>query len=73
MVPIALCLLGTAWPPVARASESEPPHSGTLLLKSAPDAVATPALRQSTRMRARVTGNVARVRVTQQFSNPSDD
>jgi len=43
--------------------------AGTLLLKSAPDAAALPALRQETSMHATVTGSVARVEVTQRFSN----
>ena len=48
-------------------------QSGTLLLKSSQDADPIDALRVATSIRARVTGNVARVYVTQTFTNPSSD
>ena len=44
-----------------------------MYLKSSPDAHAVEALRVATRMQAQVTGNVARVRVTQEFSNTGSD
>jgi len=49
------------------------PHAGTLFLKSSHEAAAVPALRQSTTLSARVTANVARVYVTQTFTNHSED
>jgi len=48
-------------------------QSGTLLLKSSQDADPIDALRVETSIRAQVTGNVARVHVTQTFMNPSSD
>jgi|KBSSwiStaDraftv2_1062776.scaffolds.fasta_scaffold05229_12 Ca-activated chloride channel family protein len=48
-------------------------QSGSLLLKSASDAPAVEAMRVHTGFRAEVTGNIARVQVSQQFTNPSDD
>ena len=48
-------------------------QSGTLYLKSSPDAEAVEALRVATTMQAQVTGNVARVHVIQQFSNTGSD
>jgi Ca-activated chloride channel homolog len=62
----------------AAAAQGRPPdvteeQSGTLLLKSSQDADPIDALRVATSIHARVTGNVARVYVTQTFSNPSSD
>jgi Ca-activated chloride channel homolog len=48
-------------------------QSGTLLLKSSQDADPIDALRVATSIRAKVTGNVARVYVTQTITNPSSD
>jgi Ca-activated chloride channel family protein len=50
-----------------------PVQSGSLLLKSAADAPAIEAMRVHTGFRAEVTGNIARVQVSQQFTNSSDD
>src|SRR2546423_864733 len=47
--------------------------SGTLLLKSSQDADPIDALRVATSIRAKVTGNIARVYVTQTFTNPSSN
>jgi Ca-activated chloride channel homolog len=60
---------------IALASPSEPfaAQSGTLFLKSSPDSLPVEALRAATSIQAQVTGNVARVRVTQLFSNDGDD
>ncbi len=76
---LALLLVGVVWPPVFAADE-EPPaadpgnaRAGSLFLCAMPCAQSTEALRQSTQIRAQVTGNVARVHVTQKFENPSDD
>ena len=66
-----LFALGFVWPPADAAIEEQ--RSGTLLLKSSPDARPIEALRQLTTLRAHVTGNVARVYVTQQFTNQSED
>jgi Ca-activated chloride channel family protein len=65
-----------AWLSTASRAGAEEPldaRSGTLYLKSAPDAPAVEALRVATTIRAQVTGNVARVHVTQQFSNSGGD
>ncbi len=64
--------------PVAYAQSRSQPNgteeqSGTLLLKSSQDADPVDALRVATSIRAKVTGNVARVYVTQTFTNPSSD
>jgi len=70
---IALLSLGIVWPPVfANAADIKDVRAGSLLLKSGPDGQTVEALRQSTHIHAQVTGNVARVRVTQRFENPSD-
>ena len=79
---LVLLALGFVWAPAdaagtdpcetrCRASPEE--RSGELLLKSNPDAQPMEALRQSTALHAHVTGNVARVYVTQEFTNQSDD
>src|SRR6185312_5244085 len=59
--------------PPASAGESLDAQSGTLYLKSSPDAEAVEALRVSTTMQAQVTGDVARVHVIQTFSNTGSD
>jgi hypothetical protein len=53
----------------ASAHPSIEAESGTLYLKASPDADAYEALRVATSMQAQITGNVARVHVTQKFSN----
>jgi Ca-activated chloride channel homolog len=60
-------------PIVAFAAQPEDVQSGSLLLKTAPDAQPVEALRMQSSFRVQVTGNLARVLVSQQFSNPSDD
>ena len=65
--------LAFAAAPAASAHESLAVQSGTLYLKSAPDAEAVEALRMATTMQAQVTGNVARVHVIQTFSNSGKD
>ena len=67
----ALLALGVVWPP-ADAGQPGEERAGSLWLKAAPDATPAPALRQETHMHATVTGSVARVEVTQTFSNPGD-
>lgn len=69
---LVLLSAGIVWPPAFGAQVSEV-QSGSLLLKTAPDAEAVEALRVATTIRAQVTGNVARVYVTQQFTNPTAD
>jgi len=59
--------------PPASAHQPLEARSGTLYLKSSPDAEAYEALRVATTMQAQVTGNVARVHVTQAFSNAGSD
>ncbi len=59
--------------PTASAQNRSEVQSGTLYLKSSPDAEAVEALRVATTMQAQVTGNVARVHVRQQFSNTGGD
>src|SRR3954454_20054254 len=86
---VALLLAGVVWPPVfaaspeprhAEAGQVEPGHAevgqataGSLFLCAMPCGESTEALRQFTSIHAQVTGNVARVRVTQKFENPSDE
>jgi Ca-activated chloride channel family protein len=59
--------------PAARAQDISDVPSGTLYLKSSPDAQAIEALRVATTIRVQVTGDVARVRVVQSFSNTGGD
>ena len=66
---VLLALGVCAAPAHARTSE---PESGALLLRGDPDAAPVAALRVETRMHATVTGNIARVEVTQTFTNPCD-
>jgi Ca-activated chloride channel homolog len=75
---LVLVSLGIVWPPVfaqgaAQRADLDHVGAGSLLLRSGVDAPPVQALRQSTRMTARVTGNVARVHVTQKFENPGDE
>jgi len=71
---LALLSLGIVWPPVfAAGSALSDIHAGSLLMKRSEDAEPIEAVRVSTQIRAHVTGNVARVYVTQQFSNPTSD
>ena len=69
---LVLLALGVSWSP-ADAGSIPDERAGSLLLKSSADAVPLEALRQLTRMHAMVTGNVARVEVTQTFTNQSSD
>jgi Ca-activated chloride channel family protein len=69
---LILLSLACAWP-AAFATELRDVRSGTLLLKSSVDAPAVEAMRVHTGFRADVTGNIARVHVSQQFTNPSGD
>jgi Ca-activated chloride channel homolog len=69
---LAILLAGVVWPPVFGATP-EGARAGTLYLCSMPCGAPTEALRQTTQIHAQVTGNVARVSVTQTFENPSDD
>jgi Ca-activated chloride channel family protein len=75
---LLLVSLGIVWPPsfAQGATDStglDRVGAGSLLLTSGADSAPVQALRQLTRMTARVTGNVARVHVTQKFENPGDD
>jgi Ca-activated chloride channel homolog len=65
-----VAMSGVAW-----ASPPEPlaAQSGTLFLKSSPDSAPIEALRAATSIHAQVTGNVARVKVTQSFTNSGED
>ena len=69
---VAICLRAWWWPPVFGAT-ADNARAGTLYLCSMPCGGPTEALRQATEIHAQVTGNVARVHVTQKFENPSDD
>src|SRR4051812_7028269 len=69
---LAILLAGVVWPPVFGAT-ADNPRAGTLYLCSMPCGRPAEALRQTTQIHAQVTGNVARVHVTQKFENPSDD
>jgi Ca-activated chloride channel homolog len=64
-----LCQPGMA----ATAPRTEELHSGSLLLKSTADSTPVEALRMASSFQVQVTGSVARVTVSQQFSNPSAD
>lgn len=57
----------------AGAHELSDIQSGTLYLKSSPDAEAVTALRMATAMQVQVTGDVARVHVIQKFTNTGTD
>ena len=69
---LAILLAGVVWPPVFGAT-AESARAGTLYLCAMPCGAPTEALRQTTQIHAQVTGNVARVHVTQKFENPGDD
>lgn len=69
---LALVALGVVGSPAHAAAIPEE-HAGRLLLQSSAQAVPVEALRQLTRMHAIVTGSVARIEVTQTFSNQSAD
>jgi Ca-activated chloride channel family protein len=69
---VAILLAGVVWPPVFGAT-ADNARAGTLYLCAMPCGSPTEALRQTTQIHAHVTGNVARVHVTQKFENPSDD
>ncbi len=57
-----LLSIGVVWPPLfAQQVNLDEVQTGTLWLKSAPDAQAVWALRQSTSIKATITGNLARV------------
>jgi Ca-activated chloride channel family protein len=71
---LVILALGFVWPP-AFANTSDDlanVHAGSLLLRTS-DGTPVQAVRQSTRISAQVTGNVARVHVTQKFENAGDD
>ena len=59
--------------PAVFAAQPDDVQSGSLLLKSSPDALPAEAMRVQSSFQVQVTGNMARVHVSQQFSNPSDD
>jgi Ca-activated chloride channel family protein len=69
---VAILLAGVVWPPVFGAT-ADNARAGTLYLCAMPCGSPTEALRQTTQIHAHVTGNVARVHVTQKFENPSDE
>ena len=70
---LVLLSLGFVWPPAFANTRDDlkDVHAGSLLLRTS-DGERVLALRQSTAIRAQVTGNVARVHVTQKFENPGD-
>ncbi|MBV9911209.1 MAG: marine proteobacterial sortase target protein, partial [Sinobacteraceae bacterium] len=69
---LVLLSLGCAFSGCYAATPYEE-QSGTLLMKPSADASPVEALRVASSFRVQVTGNLARVYVTQQFSNSSDD
>jgi Ca-activated chloride channel family protein len=69
---LAILLVGVVWPPAFGATPDDA-RAGTLYICSMPCGAPTEALRQTTEIHAQVTGNVARVHVTQKFENPTDD
>ncbi len=62
-----------AHPLVFAGNEIDDTPSGTMYLRRSAQAPLTEALRLATRMHVQVTGNLARVRVEQEFSNTGDD
>jgi Ca-activated chloride channel family protein len=72
---LGLLLLGTAFGQrgALAATPMDDTPSGTLYLRRSAEGPVTEALRVSTHMQVQVTGNVARVRVQQQFSNSGED
>ncbi|HUG98252.1 MAG TPA: marine proteobacterial sortase target protein [Gammaproteobacteria bacterium] len=68
-----LLLPGVVWFPADAAADSRSPSAAGLWLRSSADAEPVAALGVDTRFRVRVTGNTARVEVTQTFSNPFDE
>ncbi|HKZ73130.1 MAG TPA: marine proteobacterial sortase target protein [Steroidobacteraceae bacterium] len=69
-----LVALGVVWPAdLAFPAQPADMQAGSLLLKRSTGAEPVEALRVSTRIRAVVTGNVARVHVTQEFRNEGDE
>lgn len=69
---LVLLSLAFAWP-AAFSMEPGQAQSGSLFLKASADAPSIEAMRVHTSFRAQMTGNVARVFVAQEFTNPSDD
>jgi Ca-activated chloride channel homolog len=69
---LAILLAGVVWPPVFGATGGNA-RAGTLYLCSMPCGAPSEALRQTTQIHAQVTGDVARVHVTQKFENPSEN
>jgi Ca-activated chloride channel family protein len=71
---LVILALGIMWPPAFANTPDDLAnvHAGSLLLRTS-DGTPVQALRQSTRIHAQVTGNVARVHVTQKFENASDE
>lgn len=71
---VVLLLPGIVWFPAdAGAGDPWASTAGSLWLRSSAETAPSPALGVATGMRARVTGSVARVEVTQEFTNPFDD
>jgi Ca-activated chloride channel family protein len=66
------CLLTTDLRATASDDEADPAQGGALLLRGKGLADALPAVRLGTDMQVEVSGQVARVRVTQAFRNTSD-
>jgi Ca-activated chloride channel homolog len=71
---ILLLVPGLVWGPAEAATvDPRDARAGSLFLKSSPESEPIEALRAATGIHARVTGNIARVEVTQTFSNPTGD
>jgi Ca-activated chloride channel family protein len=74
---LALVLLlvpGLVWGPAEAATvEPRDARAGSLFLRGLPESEPIEALRVASEFHARVTGNIARVQVTQTFSNPTGD
>ncbi|HSY06384.1 MAG TPA: marine proteobacterial sortase target protein [Steroidobacteraceae bacterium] len=69
---LALLAAGIVWAPADAAATMLPgEHAGSLFLKASADAAPVEAMRQATRVQAMVTGNIARIHVTQTFTNTS--
>jgi Ca-activated chloride channel family protein len=69
---LAVCaLLLSARAEAAEGLQTRDAQSGTLILRTKGGGDGIPALRQATDVHMKVSGMVARVRVTQRFTNPS--
>lgn len=72
LAPLILLLPGVVWFPVEAATDPWAAGAGSLWLRTAAEAEPVASLVVETGMQVRVTGSIARVEVTQRFTNPLD-